>query len=381
MNFEKTQMSEEDFFKELESDITPYEHPANPPIPESKKVENDSSEKEEVKDEGDLDLEQFIDSPKSKNKQVETEDGEEEVEEAEEEVDEAEEVSDEDRMRRNLFKATAELLQEQLGIDKEDLDLDALSDEDWTAETFKELVSEFVSYGAESIYNNHKNSNEEIKAILELVENGGNIGMLDAYRDRRQAIDDIDVSTTEGKIHKIRTYYKQIEGKSNEEIDEWIEFIQTKNSIDKELAKVNNNYEKHFAAEREEIVERQKQFAERKRLYEENIAQQFEKLLDNEQYDKKTKSELSSFAFQKVAKIVSTGETISSLEKRIIEMKRNPAELLELAKFLKDIDKYKQEIITKHNNNKTVSTFDKLYAAKNKPKGKVTKPKNTLFKF
>lgn len=362
-------MTVDDFFSELQSEIN--KEPFQIPTPKSEEVSEEVKEQktDEVPIDVDIDL----------NSLSEESTDDEQEEEQQEEVREQETTNNVTAsLKSQLLRATAELLQEQFKIPKEELDLSQLSEEDWTEETFQELVNELASYGAETKYSNYKNSNEEIAAVLEILEKGGNISLLDSYRDRRAMVEGIDTSTPSGKIDKIKAYYKQVEGKDNDWIENYLEFIQSKGTVDKELQTVETQYEAKFAAERQEIVEKQQKYFERKQAHEKALTQQFSQILETEKLKTDDKNELMNFVFNKGGvKLQSTGEVMSKFEFRLLEVRNKPEELYELSKFLMNKEKYIQEIVTKHNNQKVENKFSKLFSGTKTPTKEVKKQNNT----
>ena len=255
-----------------------------------------------------------------------------EDEEESEDVVEEEEKEIEELTPLQLYRSTASAFGQKFGFD---FDEEAITD----IETFGEFADAFGDFIAEAKIEGYKNTNEELKTLIELAERGGNLKELSKLYEERQTVLETDVTTEEGQVDIVKKYYKSI-GKSAE---------------------------KQALRETKEIEKKEKERIEKIR--------NFGNVLVKKGINQKAASSAVDFVYKEAYKSPD-GITLSAFDKKLIDVKSNPEELMELVQFLVDKDKYISLKTAQISTKKTESTFSNILKSQvNKKTGSVVEEK------
>lgn len=265
---------------------------------------------------------------------------EEEEEEKEEEKSEVSELS--------LYKGVAKTFANKFGLDFNE---DSISSLDDLAE-FADAFSDFV---AEEKINSYKNSNEELKTLIEIAENGGNLKELSKLYTERQEILEHDISTEDGQVEIVKQYYKSI-GKT----DEWVKRHVARLKADEDLSSEAEEVKEAFQLKKKEEADKRAlaEQKEIKRKEEErinkitNLGSSFIK----QGLSQKAAATAVDYVYKEAYK-TKDGTLLTEFDKKIIDVKNNPDELLELIQFLNNKEKYLQLKTSKEITKKTETTF------------------------
>ena len=308
--------------------------------------------------------------PKKEVPEVEKEEGnqQEEVEHKEIDIDdidgdvkEEEKKEEEAKSNTDVIKALAEYKAEKYGIDISEV-------ESWDEDTFAALEDQIDDLRLEEKYNQAKSSNELIEALLEMAENGGDTNDVLELFEKKKEFTDIDTSTVDGKLEKIKKYYKDVVGKKPAWIEGHVKRLQLSGDeadVVEEFESVNQEYDDHFKAEKEAKLQRAKQIKEDNETRRRKQVTDFGGVLEKQKLPKATSKELTDFVFQERYKVRGTDQVLSAFDLEVIKAKNNPDALLEMTLFLKDKEAFKQRILTEHNNVKNEKKFGVLLQKQN----------------
>lgn len=330
------------------------------------------------------DVESFLDSIYGEEEEVGESEEEEEkqpVEDNSEKKVEKKKVAEkkEDDVNSDLLKAGAEYLAAKFGIELPEV-------EKWDGENFPLFLEELAEFKAEEKYNGFKSSNEIAEAILNVLENGGNKDQLISLFKEQREFNSIDTSTAKGKIEKIKTYYRDIDGKDdawiNKRIIAPLSVSEDESEIDAELLEVEKKYDDHVATHKAEQVQAAKIQKEQRIKYLETQKTNFSKTLELEKIAKKEIPEWIDYVFNDNKWQLKSGAKISTFDKDILEAKRDPEKLLKVSLLLRDEKLYNEKIITEAKNKKVEAVFNKSFKKTPEPKAtaETGKPK-TFFNF
>lgn len=376
-NWEVNQIDDEDAFKALfVGEETPVvETPAVEAVVEKTEGINGNIEVPEVVEEKPLTTEQdFLEQF-----------GEDSGEQGEEKKAETEKSTGPKTIDAAFLKATATYKAEKYGIDLGEEDIE------WDEEAIAALEDQIDEIRLEEKYNTLKDSREDIKALFNVAENDGDITDLLGLLGKKQELTQIDTSTLDGKIEKIRKYYKEIDGKPPVWIDKHIGRLQVSDDtadLEEEFKLIDEQYNKYFAAQTEQKVKE----AEQSRILKERKQQKeitdFNGALKEKKFTDKEAQEMTDFVFNDQKwKMKNSNQTLSDFDYAIMKAKNNAAQLADLTLFLKDKELYDKKLINTFKNvtneGKFKSILEKTTASISTANSAVaqTENKKTKFKF
>ena len=256
----------------------------------------------------------------------------------------------------NVLRATAEYFAE-----KYELELPEASE--WNEETYAEFQEQLVDYLVSEKYTAAKQSNEVADAILSVIEQGGDASDILSLFHQQREFNEIDTSTIEGKVEKIKKYYKDVEGKPTAWIEKYIKKLSVgddDSDILEEFNSVNEQFDQYVNAEKEAKIQEVQQIKQQKEARRNKQITDFTKTLDEQKIPKTQAKDLQEFIFQEKYRVKGTDEVITGLEVELRKIMNNPAKLLDLAQFLKDEESFKNKISTKINSEKTENKFSAI---------------------
>ena len=245
--------------------------------------------------------------------------------------------------------------------DKYGIEID--EDQEFDDETYQAFEDQLDDIRLEQKYNEFKDSSDFIKAVLDVAENEGEVADLLDLLGQRRELTEIDTSSLEGKVEKIKKYYKDVEGKSDVWINKQIRMLSSgedTKELDDEFELISAEYDSYFEEEKTRQVEAAKQAKiQRENMLKRQVGE-FERTLDEKKIPKKQAAELSDFVYNNTRyKLKNSNETISAFDAAILTARNKPEELTDLVLFLKDKKAYHEKIIVEAKNVVNEKIFNK----------------------
>ena len=183
------------------------------------------------------------------------------------------------------------------------------------------------------------------KAIIEFEKNGGNpTQLLELFREQRD-IQNVDLSDQDNQEEVIKAYY-EAQGEDDEWIRDYVDSL--KDRGDEAFKKdAEKKHVKLLEGNKQEVAQlqvQQKQFQE-----EQENAQKFfqtntrKAIHSKEDWSNSEKKDLEKFLLA-YDKRLPDGRVVNSLFLKMTEIQQDPAKYVEFAKFIQDMDKYKEEV-------------------------------------
>lgn len=245
----------------------------------------------------------------------------------------------------------------------EKYDIDISGVEEWDEETYAAFVDKVDEIRLEQKYGALKTSNPFAEAILSVLEAEGDTSdLIDLFKEQREFVE-IDTTTPEGKLEKIRKFYKDIDNKPAAWIEKHIRRISLgddTSDIDEEFNLVSEQYDEYFAEETQRKVEEAQVIKQKK---EELLNRQINSLkttLTEQKFSKKETQEMVDFVYRNKYSVRGSDQLLSEFDVAIAKTKNNPQALSELSSYLKDPEKFKQKLAIKVNNVKEEVKFAKV---------------------
>lgn len=257
------------------------------------------------------------------------------------------------------FDVDYKALYDQLVKDGVWQELENVEDIEWNAETFKKAQQLQTHTQYEDLLDK---TGPYGKAIIEFEKNGGNPGeLLNLFREQRQ-IQDFDISDPEGQEEFLRAYYS-VQDNSEKSIERMIKALQDQGpeAFQEEAEEKKSLWDKQYA---QSIAERQKQQQDAAKAIELQ-ARNFQKtindaLVADAEVTPKERKELNAYilAYDKDYQ----GKKVSQFYIDMSDIQKDPANYVELAKFIKGIKtgEYKKKVENKTKREVTASTFLKV---------------------
>lgn len=191
----------------------------------------------------------------------------------------------------------------------------------------------------------YQNVGDYGKAIIDYEKNGGNpSNLIEIFRERRD-LQNINLNDEDSQEEVIRAFYE-----NQGEDDEWInEYIATQKDKGGDLFK--KDAEKKHArlleankAEQKELEERQSQIKKEQEESQKAFHSTIRKSIHSkEDWSNAEKKDLEKFLLSYDKKL-QDGRSVNGLFLKMIEIQQDPAKYIEFAKFIQDMDKYKQKV-------------------------------------
>lgn len=272
--------------------------------------------------------------------------GEETVEESGEQVEK--EVS-----TGNPYKSFAEYQAEKYGVDISEV-------KDWDEETYSALIDKIDEIRLEEKYGQLKTSNPFAEAILDVLEAEGDTSdLIDLFKDQRE-FSEMDSSTVEGKLEKIRKYYRDVKNQPADWVNRHIKRISLgddDSEIEEEYNFISQQHDEYVKETAKQKVEEAQYIKQQKEIKLKKQIESFSTNLSEQKYNKTDTQAMVDFVYKNKYTIRGTNEQLSEFDVAIAQTKNNPKALTELASYLKDPEKFKQKLALKTNNEKAEKKF------------------------
>jgi len=258
------------------------------------------------------------------------------------------EEEEEEKVDVSLYKGVAKTFAEKFGLDFNEDSISSLDD-------LAEFADAFSDYVAEAKIESYKNTNEELNMLINIAERGGNLKELSKLYTERQEILEHDISSESGQVDIIKQYYKSI-GKT----DEWVKKHISRLKSDDELVDEAEEVKETFQLKKKEEADK-KAILEQKEIKKREDEKIFKiNMLGNSfiknGLSQKAAASAVDYVYKEAYK-AKDGTLLTEFDKKIIDVKNDPDELLELIQFLNNKEKYIQLKTSKEITKKTETTF------------------------
>jgi hypothetical protein len=301
---------------------------------------------------------------------------EEKVEEAQDLF--AEESQEEEELQNSSgtdYKSIAQALiavgewDEDLALEDEEGNVIPISDlEDMDEETFNTFKAEQAKLKKqkleEEVYG--KLSTDE-KEFIEFKKNGGNLDQFFQTYTRKQRVEDLDISTDQGKKTAIYSYYKNIVGWAPDKIQKHIQRLERDLELDEEAETAKAEIDTLVKAEHEALLERQKEIVKQRQEAEQKYKESIKDNLKQLSFDTKK----INTVLRDVTERDENGFT--AIDKKFLELRNNPEEIEFLYSALMDRENFIKKVSQKKVNEEKLKTFKTIKVNK-KSKSSVKAP-------
>lgn len=183
------------------------------------------------------------------------------------------------------------------------------------------------------------------KAIIEFEKNGGNpTQLLDLFREQRD-IQNVDLSDQDNQEEVIKAYY-EAQGEDDEWIRDYVDSL--KDRGDEAFKKdAEKKHSKLLEVNKQEVAQLQAQ--QKNFQLEQEEAQKYfqtntrKAIHSKEDWSNSEKKDLEKFLLA-YDKRLPDGRIVNSLFLKMTEIQQDPAKYIEFAKFIQDMDKYKEGV-------------------------------------
>lgn len=212
-----------------------------------------------------------------------------------------------------------------------------------TPEIYEEIVVEQDKVRLSSQFNELIDSTGLYgKAIISHIQQGGNPDeIIDIFKEQKE-LEAINTDSEDGKQTVIEKYYKEILGWKDEKVQKHIKRVIADDEVESEFADVNELYNKHYKEQLEavnrEAKEQARKVQEGKEKFEADIRDALEK--ENTltpQQRKVVEDSILNFKHD-----LGNGRKVNDFYIKFAEIQKNPAQYIELVRFVMDKENYKK---------------------------------------
>lgn len=244
---------------------------------------------------------------------------------------------------------------EQIAL--EDLDID----EEMFNEIKKQQKAEIKAKAKEEVFSS---LDETEKEFLEFKKNGGDLDKYYQTLNTKKQIKSIDISTDEGKVTAVRTYYQGVLKMSPEKTDKLISNFIKDMDIDKEAEEAKEKIDKIAEEQHNRVVTEQK---ERIREAEEARQKATETLKNTLKEEKVSVKEINNIV-KGFTEMDERG--LSEIDKHYLNLRNDPTKAKMVWDMLTNTDEFIKKMSAKEVVNKDVKTFKAIKLAKRKDSGR-----------
>lgn len=238
-------------------------------------------------------------------------------------------------------------------------DFDGREDLEITEEVYAELVQKQDEFRVNSLFSELLDSTGDYgKAIISHIKSGGNPDeIIDLFKEQKQ-LEQIDTTTDDGKQTVIEKYYKDTLGWKKEKVDKLVQRLIKDDEIGTEFTDVKEAYDKHYkdelAATQETAKQAELQVKQRHTAFINSIQTA---LKSDETLTPRDKALVASSILD-FKHTLPNGKKVNDFYIKFAEMQADPKEYIELAKFVLDKEKFKQELTKKVETKVASTTFN-----------------------
>jgi hypothetical protein len=224
----------------------------------------------------------------------------------------------------------------------------AAQDAERLKERFEELVDSTGDYG---------------KAIISHIKSGGNPeDVIDLFKEQKD-LESFDVSTEQGKLDYIYTYYAEILGMKEDKIKTFITntILKSENkeeALESELTEVKDKFKEYYKDQLDTINKRQEEInrenQEKQKVFVKNIKDALAKedlLTDSER--RLIEKSITEFKHK-----LPNGAIVNDFYVKFDEKQKDPSEYVKLVEFILDREAYENKIAQKKETKKVEKKWD-----------------------
>lgn len=223
----------------------------------------------------------------------------------------------------------------------------AAQDSERLKDRFDELVDSTGDYG---------------KAIISHIKNGGNPEeVIDLFKEQKD-LESFDISTEQGKLDYIYTYYSEILGMKEDKIKTFITntILKSENkeeALASELDEVKDKFKDYYKSQLDTINKRQdeinKNNQEKQKLFVSNIKEALTKDTFTDSEKKIIEKSITEFKHK-----LPNGMLVNDFYVKFAEKQKDPSEYVKLVHFILDREGYEKKVAQKKDTKATEKKWD-----------------------
>lgn len=215
---------------------------------------------------------------------------------------------------------------------REDMELDQ--------EMFTQLSQQQDRWKAESMLDNiYSAFSDTEKEFLAFKQAGGDLDTYYQSRQKVNSIDNLDITSDEGKINAIYTYYKNFVGWNDEKIKKHINRISKDLDFQEEAETAYQTIQEHVKKQHKQMLDQQYQVQQQKNQAIESFKGDVKKIL---KHNKVSSSKANKIVNRLTSVDQSTG--MAEIDAAYLTLRNDPAKAIMLHDFLMDFDTFVKNV-------------------------------------
>lgn len=249
-------------------------------------------------------------------------------------------------------KAILKYLAERKGI-AEDIDFDSIKSEDDIAD----LVEAMEEFDEAHAFERIKSTNKDIKKVVEYLQSGGDGTKISKLLIEQEEFHDLDVTTEDGAKTLLKQYYKNVLGFDDEAINKRIKRFVDNGQLQEEAEDVKPLYDKNIEQRQQKLIEEAQKEKEKEKLVLKQRQQDFLKLLNENKVSQAVAKNYWGVAFGQ--RELEDGTRIGELDYKFQLMQRDPQQYLKLVEFMADPNLYDKRVLQTKANQQVTEQHNK----------------------
>jgi hypothetical protein len=249
-------------------------------------------------------------------------------------------------------KAILKYLAERKGI-AEDIDFDSIKSEDDIAD----LVEAMEEFDEAHAFERIKSTNKDIKKVVEYLQSGGDGSKISKLLTEQEEFHDLDVTTEDGAKTILKQYYKNVLGFDDEAINKRIKRFVDNGQLQEEAEDVKPLYDKNIEQRQQKLIEEAQKQKEKEKFVLKQRQQDFLKLLNENKVSQAVAKNYWGVAFGQ--RELEDGTKIGELDYKFQVMQRDPQQYLKLVEFMADPNLYDKRVLQTKANQQVTEQHNK----------------------
>ena len=214
--------------------------------------------------------------------------------------------------------------------------------------------------------------------LISFLENGGDYESFASLLKENVEINKLDITTEKGQKEIVRKYYENL-GWSDTRIDKTIDRLLNDDDLQEEAVNFKSSLDEQHQKKELELVKEQEKINKKRIELENKQRQSFFNTLNESGLTKQEANAYLDFVYEpKYTLGNNSQETFTAKEVKLMQIEKDPKELVELVMFLNNKQEYLKRKAIELNNPKVDKTFKTIVKNQvNKTKGEAIQEQNT----
>lgn len=185
------------------------------------------------------------------------------------------------------------------------------------------------------------------KAIIAHIKQGGNPDeVIDLFKEQK-ALDNIDITTDDGKSAMVKKYYSEVVGWNQTKIDKYVNGLITSDELESEAKEVKEKFDSLYIEQREQLLKEQVEQNKTKQKQQQEYVSSLSKTIDTYEGFTDKEKKLVKDSVLKFDKKLQDGTPVNDFYLKFYQIQNDPKAYIKLIHFVMDTEGYDNKVNTK----------------------------------